>query len=78
MRCSAGPLDFTLAAGKHYLVAVEVNGAGAVAYDAALEDSPSFGQARATVTGSRSDAVLGDYGYDPGYQYVMRLTTELP
>jgi hypothetical protein len=76
---SSGPLDYTLEAGKHYLLAVQVEGSSWVADEAAAAVAdPSFARARVSINGTRNGSALGDYSSRTAYRFAVRVTTELP
>jgi hypothetical protein len=77
---SSGPLGYTLEAGRHYLLGVQILGASA---DVSVDElsstvTTSFGRPRASMLGSSDGGVLVDPAYYQNRLYTMRLTTELP
>lgn len=77
---SSGPLNYTLKAGRRYLVAVAVTGGNAIAY---YDRAPwnlklSFGSPLGRVLTYYSPTLSADYYYYQEYLYQMRVTTELP
>jgi hypothetical protein len=76
---SSGPFNFTLSAGKRYMLGVVISGGDAVGY---LDTSPyvsklSFGALTGRVV-SYYPGSFDVYGVDPNYVSVMTVTTELP
>ena len=76
---SSGALNYTLKAGKRYLLAVAVTGGNAIAYydTAPWSMDLSFGSPLGRIVTYYASTVSADYYYQE-YLYQIRVTTELP